>query len=92
MNVLTIAVAGLGAISLIVGAIGVLTIMTTTVGERTNEIGLIRALGATRRQVLSLFLGEAIVLAAMGGLAGLPPAHSASRLVPMDALSRSSVL
>jgi putative ABC transport system permease protein len=41
------------------------------VNERTNEIGLLRALGARQSQVLSLFLGEAVVLAALGGLAGL---------------------
>lgn len=71
LDVLTFAVGGLGAISLIVGGIGILTIMTIAVRERTNEIGLIRALGATQGQVLSLFLGEAAVLAALGGIAGL---------------------
>lgn len=71
LRVLTLAVGGLGAISLIVGAIGILTIMTIAVRERTNEIGLVRALGATQRQVLNLFLGEAAVLAALGGFAGL---------------------
>jgi putative ABC transport system permease protein len=58
-------------VSLLVGAIGIVTIMTIAVNERTNEIGLLRALGARQGQVLSLFLGEAIVLAAVGGLAGL---------------------
>ncbi len=71
LRVLTLAVGGLGAISLIVGGIGILTIMTIAVRERTNEIGLVRALGATQRQVLNLFLGEAAVLAALGGVAGL---------------------
>ena len=70
LNVLTSAVGGLGAISLVVGGIGILTIMTISVGERTSEIGLIRALGATRRQVLGLFLGEAVILASLGGAAG----------------------
>jgi len=71
LGVLTLAVAGLGAISLVVGGIGILTIMTIAVRERTNEIGLIRALGATQQQVMSLFLAEAAVLAAIGGVAGL---------------------
>ena len=71
LNVLTFAVAAIGGISLLVGAIGIVTIMTISINERTNEIGLLRALGAKRSQVLSLFLGEAIVLAAVGGLAGL---------------------
>lgn len=71
LGVLTTAVGGLGAISLVVGGIGILTIMTIAVRERTNEIGLLRALGATQYQVMTLFLGEAIILAALGGLAGL---------------------
>ena len=71
LNVLTFAVGAIGSISLLVGAIGIVTIMTIAVNERINEIGLIRALGARQGQILSLFLGEAIVLAAIGGLTGL---------------------
>lgn len=71
LGILTFAVGAIGGISLLVGAIGIVTIMTISVNERTAEIGLIRALGARRSQVLSLFLGEAIVLAAVGGLSGL---------------------
>lgn len=71
LDVLTFAVAAIGSISLLVGAIGIVTIMTIAVNERTNEIGLLRALGARQGQVLSLFLGEAMVLAAIGGLSGL---------------------
>lgn len=71
MEVLTLAVGGLGGISLVVGGIGILTIMTIAVRERTQEIGLIRALGGTRLQVMSLFLAEAGMLAGLGGLVGL---------------------
>ena len=71
LGVLTFAVAAIGGISLLVGAIGIVTIMTIAIQERTNEIGVLRALGARRAQVLALFLGEAIVLAALGGLSGL---------------------
>jgi putative ABC transport system permease protein len=71
LNILTFAVAAIGGISLLVGAIGIITIMTIAVNERSNEIGLLRALGARQSQVLSLFLGEAIVIAAIGGLSGL---------------------
>jgi putative ABC transport system permease protein len=61
----------LGGISLIVGGVGVATIMTTALRERMAEIGLLRALGATREQTLGMFLGEAVVLAGTGGLAGI---------------------
>ena len=71
MNVVTVAVGAIGGISLVVGAIGILTMMWIAVGERTREIGLMRALGATRRQVKTLFLVEAAALAALGGVAGL---------------------
>ncbi len=71
MNVVTVAVGAIGGISLVVGAIGILTMMWIAVGERTREIGLMRAIGATRRQVQLLFLAEAAALAALGGVAGL---------------------
>jgi putative ABC transport system permease protein len=71
LGVLTFAVAALGSISLLVGAVGIFTIMTIAVRERTGEVGLLRALGAGRRQVLSLFLAEAVVLSLFGGFAGL---------------------
>jgi len=71
LNILTIAVGALGGISLLVGGVGILTIMTIAVHERTGEIGLMRAVGASRKQILSIFISEAIVLASLGGLAGL---------------------
>ncbi|MCC7548160.1 MAG: ABC transporter permease [Burkholderiales bacterium] len=71
LGVLTFAVGALGGISLLVGGVGILTIMTISVAERTGEIGLLRALGARRVQILSLFLAEAALLAAVGGLSGL---------------------
>src|SRR5690606_32902374 len=64
LQVLTFAVGALGGISLVVGGIGVLTIMTIAVRERTHEIGLLRALGAERGEIQALFLGESIALAA----------------------------
>ncbi|MGD2111971.1 MAG: ABC transporter permease [Gammaproteobacteria bacterium] len=71
LDVLTFAVAAIGGISLLVGAIGIVTIMTIATSERINEIGLLRALGARQSQIRVLFLGEAAVLAAVGGLSGL---------------------
>lgn len=71
LRVLTLAVGALGGISLVVGGVGILTIMTIAVNDRTREIGLLRAIGTRRHQVLALFLGEAVVLSAIGGLGGL---------------------
>ena len=71
LDAITFAVAAIGAISLVVGGVGILTILTIAVAERTGEIGLLRALGATQRAILALFLGEAAMLAAIGGAAGL---------------------
>lgn len=71
LHIITLAIASLGGISLIVGGVGVATIMTTALRERMTEIGLLRALGATREQTLLLFLGEAVVLAGCGGFAGI---------------------
>jgi putative ABC transport system permease protein len=62
---------GLGAVALLVGAIGIANIMVISVLERRGEIGLRRALGATRRHISSQFLAESALLAALGGAAGL---------------------
>jgi putative ABC transport system permease protein len=71
LDVLTLAVGALGGISLLVGGVGIVTIMTIAVSERTSEIGLLVALGASRRTILGLFLGEAVALSALGGALGL---------------------
>ena len=71
LDAITFAVAAIGGISLLVGGVGILTILTIGVAERTGEIGLLRAIGATRRTILLLFLGEATLLSALGGSAGL---------------------
>lgn len=71
IGVLTFGIAVLGGISLLVGGVGIFTIMTIAVRERTPEIGLLRAIGAKRRHILQLFLGEAVLLAGLGGIAGL---------------------
>lgn len=62
---------GLGAVALLVGAIGIANIMVISVLERRGEIGLRRALGATRRHISTQFLTESALLAALGGIAGL---------------------
>jgi len=71
IGVITVAVSAIAGISLLVGAMGILTIMWISVHERTGEIGLLRALGVTRAGVLRLFLFEALALAVAGGLAGV---------------------
>ncbi|MFU2486045.1 ABC transporter permease [Thauera sp. WH-1] len=81
LGILTAAVGALGGISLLVGGVGIVTIMTIAVSERTNEIGLLVALGARRRTILVIFLGEAVVLAALGGLLGLLVGAGLAQLV-----------
>ncbi|HEY6553084.1 MAG TPA: ABC transporter permease [Vicinamibacteria bacterium] len=81
MNVVTMAVGAIGGISLLVGAIGILTMMWIAVGERTSEIGLVRAIGATRRQVNALFLAEAAALAGLGGTIGVAAGLGISTLL-----------
>lgn len=71
MNMITLGVGAIAGISLLVGSIGILTMMWIAVGERTQEIGLARAIGATRRQVQILFLTEAAALATLGGALGI---------------------
>src|SRR6202042_3708890 len=61
---------GLGAVALLVGGVGIANVMVISVLERRSEIGLRRALGATRRHVGEQFLAEAIMLSVLGGLAG----------------------
>ncbi len=64
-------VLGLGVVALIVGAIGVANIMIVSLLERRSEIGLRRALGATKGQIRAQFLGESILLALIGGIIGV---------------------
>jgi putative ABC transport system permease protein len=71
LDVLTIGLVAIAAVSLTVAGLGIMNVMLVSVSERSREIGLLRALGAGRLQVLSLFLTEAVLLSTTGGLLGL---------------------
>ena len=72
---LTLALAGIAAISLTVAGVGIMNVMLVSVSERTSEIGLLKALGVTRPQIISVFLAEASLLSLLGGLVGLISAN-----------------
>ena len=81
LEILTMAVAGLGSISLLVGSVGIVTIMTIAVAERTPEIGLMIALGGLRRTILWLFLGEAVALAVLGSVLGVAIGFTLAQII-----------
>ncbi|MDH3947375.1 MAG: FtsX-like permease family protein, partial [Gammaproteobacteria bacterium] len=81
LGALTYAVGGIAAISLFVAGILIMNVMLVAVSQRTAEIGLLKALGATQRQIVILILVEALLLSALGATAGLVVGQLGSMLI-----------
>jgi putative ABC transport system permease protein len=81
LTTLTLALGAIAAVSLSVAGIGIMNVMLVSVSERTREVGLLRAVGVARSQVLAAFLTEAALLSAAGGVAGLAVGFAAVRLL-----------
>jgi len=81
LGALTFALGGIAAVSLSVAGLGIMNVMLVAASERTSEIGLLRALGASQRQILAAFLIEAVMLSGSGGVLGLALGGLAVRLM-----------
>jgi putative ABC transport system permease protein len=89
---LTAFLGSIAGVSLLVGGIGVMNIMLVSVTERTREIGLRKAVGAKRRDILMQFLVEAMVLSLIGGFMGIGVGYGISRALPLLSSSLTSTV
>ena len=88
----TVLLGSIAAISLVVGGIGIMNIMLVSVTERTREIGIRKAVGAKRRDILAQFLAEAVVLSFLGGVIGILAGYGAAQVVtPLLGYTRALV-
>ena len=92
-NTMSLMIGGIAAISLLVGEIGIMNIMLVSVTERTKEIGIRKAIGASRGTIMLQFLIEALLVSMMGCMIGivfgLYPVNKAARKKPINALRYS---
>ena len=79
LNALTLVLVAIASVSLTVAGVGIMNVMLVAVAERRREIGLLKALGASTRQILAVFVAEAAVLSTLGGLLGLGGGWAAVR-------------
>ncbi len=78
---LTMTLAGIAGISLVVAGVLIMNVMLVSVSQRTSEVGLLKAIGAPRRQIVQLFLAEAVLLSMFGALIGLAAGYGGSALI-----------
>jgi putative ABC transport system permease protein len=90
-NILTILLGSIAGISLLVGGIGIMNMMLTTVTERTREIGLRKAIGAKRKNISNQFLLESVALTVIGGIVGITLGYLLAYIITLTGLLKTSV-